>query len=43
VDSNSSDGSVTVTFGPPQVSGTTAPQDQVTYVMGGVASYPPSI
>ncbi len=39
---NSSDGSVTVTFGAPEISGTTPLQQQVAYVMGGVASYPPA-
>jgi len=38
---NTKDGSVTVTFGPPKVSGTIPLQQQVAYVMGGVASYPP--
>lgn len=41
VDSKSSSGSVTVTFGPPEVSGTIPIQQQVAYVLGGVASYPP--
>jgi hypothetical protein len=33
---------VTVTFGPPQASGTIPLQQQVAYVMGGVGSYPPN-
>ena len=41
VDADSSTGSVTVTFGLPQVSGTIPLQQQVAYVLGGVASYPP--
>ena len=41
VTSNASDGSVTVTFAAPAISGTTPLQQQVAYVMGGVASYPP--
>jgi hypothetical protein len=42
VDSTSKQGSVVVTFGPPQVSGTIPIQQQVAYVLGGVASYPPN-
>ena len=42
VDTSSSDGSVTVTFQAPNVSGTLPLQQQIAYVMGGVASYPPS-
>ena len=42
VDASSSEGSVTVTFGPPQASGTIPLQQQVAYVMGGVGSYPPN-
>lgn len=42
VDADSSAGTVTVTFGPPQVSGTIPLQQQVAYVLGGVASYPPN-
>jgi hypothetical protein len=42
IDSSSSSGSVTVTFGPPVISGTTPLQQQQAYVLGGVASYPPS-
>jgi hypothetical protein len=34
-------GTVTVTFGPPVVSGTIPLQQQVAYVLGGVPSYPP--
>jgi len=41
IDTESQSGSVTVTFGPPQVSGTIPLQQQVAYVLGGVASYPP--
>ncbi|MGM9487349.1 hypothetical protein [Ideonella sp. YS5] len=41
VQSDSKTGTVTVTFGPPQVSGTTPLEKQVAYVLGGVASYPP--
>ena len=41
VDTDSKTGSVTVTFGPPQASGTIPLQQQVAYVLGGVASYPP--
>jgi len=41
VQENTKEGSVTVTFGPPKVSGTIPLQQQVAYVMGGVASYPP--
>jgi len=41
VDADSQKGTVTVTFGPPQVSGTIPLQQQVAYVLGGVASYPP--
>lgn len=42
VDTHSVAGAVVVTFGPPQVSGTIPLQQQVCYVMGGVASYPPN-
>jgi hypothetical protein len=42
VDTDDKTGSVTVTFGPPQVSGTIPLQQQVAYVLGGVASYPPN-
>jgi hypothetical protein len=42
VDADSSDGSVTVTFGPPEPSGTIPLEQQVAYVMGGVPSYPPA-
>ncbi|THV26509.1 hypothetical protein [Glycomyces paridis] len=42
VDTSSSDGSVTVTFGPPEPSGTTPLEQQLAYVMGGVPSYPAS-
>ncbi len=42
VNESSSDGSVTVTFSAPEPSGTTPLQQQVAYVMGGVASYPPN-
>ncbi|WP_030161075.1 hypothetical protein [Glycomyces sp. NRRL B-16210] len=42
VDASSSDGSVTVTFGPPEPSGTIPLEQQVAYVMGGVAQYPPA-
>jgi hypothetical protein len=42
VDNNSSSGSITVTFGPPLPSGTIPLQNQVAYVLGGVASYPPN-
>lgn len=41
VDADSKAGSVTVTFGPPEVSGTIPIEQQVAYVLGGVASYPP--
>lgn len=41
VDSESQSGSVKVTFGPPQASGTIPLEQQVAYVLGGVASYPP--
>jgi hypothetical protein len=41
VNADSKTGSVTVTFGPPQVSGTIPLQQQVAYVLGGVAAYPP--
>lgn len=41
VDASSEAGTVTITFGPPQVSGTIPSQQQVAYVLGGVASYPP--
>lgn len=42
VNENSKEGTVTVTLGPPQASGTIPLQQQVAYVMGGVASYPPN-
>jgi len=42
VDESSSDGSVTVTFSAPEPSGTTPLQQQLAYVMGGVASHPPN-
>jgi hypothetical protein len=42
VDTSSSDGSVTVTFGSPEPSGTIPIEQQVAYVMGGVPSYPPN-
>lgn len=42
VETSSQSGSVTVTFGPPQVSGTIPLQQQVAFVLGGVASYPPN-
>ncbi|TDM08444.1 MAG: hypothetical protein C4K60_03055 [Ideonella sp. MAG2] len=41
VKQDSQAGTVTVTFGPPVVSGTIPLQQQVAYVLGGVASYPP--
>jgi hypothetical protein len=41
VDANAQAGTVTVTLGPPQVSGTIPLQQQVAYVLGGVPSYPP--
>ncbi len=41
VDSDEASGSVKVTFGPPQASGTIPLQQQVAYVLGGVVSYPP--
>ncbi len=41
VDAASASGSVTVTFGPPVISGTTPLQQKIAYVLGGVASYPP--
>lgn len=41
VDASSQAGSVTVTLGAPQASGTIPLQQQVAYVMGGVAAYPP--
>ncbi|MEU6249546.1 hypothetical protein [Glycomyces sp. NPDC047010] len=41
VDTSSSDGSVKVTFGAPEPSGTIPLEQQVAYVMGGVPSYPP--
>lgn len=41
VQSGNREGSVVVTFGPPAVSGTIPLQNQVAYVLGGVASYPP--
>lgn len=42
IDTSGQTGSVTVTFGPPQASGTIPLQQQVAYVLGGVASYPPN-
>ncbi|HEY4336072.1 MAG TPA: hypothetical protein VGM89_09245 [Puia sp.] len=42
VTEDSKEGTVTVTLGPPQASGTIPLQQQVAYVMGGVASYPPN-
>jgi hypothetical protein len=42
VDTSSSDGSVTVSFGPPEPSGTIPLEQQVAYVMGGVPHYPPA-
>jgi hypothetical protein len=42
VDDKSVKGSVTVTFGPPKVSGTIPIEQQKAYVLGGVASYPPN-
>jgi hypothetical protein len=42
VDESSQDGSVTVTFGPPKPTGTIPLEQQVAYVLGGVASYPPN-
>jgi hypothetical protein len=42
VDTHSVAGAVVVTFGPQQISGTIPLQQQVCYVMGGVASYPPN-
>lgn len=42
VDNSSSSGTVTVTFGPPTVSGSIPLSAQVAYVLGGVASYPPT-
>lgn len=42
VANNSASGSITVTFGPPQASGTIPLQQQLAYVLGGVASYPPN-
>lgn len=42
VDTESQSGSVTVTFGPPQPSGTIPIEQQVAYVLGGVASHPPN-
>jgi len=42
VDTNSQAGSVTLTLGGPAVSGTIPLQQQVAYVIGGVASYPPN-
>lgn len=42
VQSNTQAGTVTVTMGPPEVSGTIPLQQQVAYVLGGVASYPPN-
>jgi len=41
VDTHSVAGGVVVTFGPPSPSGTIPLQQQVAYVLGGVASYPP--
>lgn len=42
VSENAKEGTVTVTLGPPQASGTIPLQQQVCYLMGGVASYPPN-
>ena len=42
VQQDSQAGTVTVTLGPPEVSGTIPLQQQVAYVLGGVPSYPPS-
>lgn len=42
VDAESHSGSVIVTFGPPKPSGTIPLQQQVAYVLGGVAAYPPN-
>ena len=42
IDDKSVSGSVTVTFGPPNISGTTPIQNQIAYVLGGVPSYPPN-
>jgi hypothetical protein len=42
VNSSSSDGSVTVTLGPPVQQGTVPSQDATAFVLGGVASYPPN-
>ncbi len=41
VDAKDAESSVAVTFGPPAVSGTIPLEQQVAYVLGGVASYPP--
>ncbi|MBY0489478.1 MAG: hypothetical protein K2R93_06520 [Gemmatimonadaceae bacterium] len=41
VDEDEKAGSVTITFGPPEVSGSVPLQNQIAYVLGGVASYPP--
>jgi hypothetical protein len=41
IDSSSSDGSVTVTLGPPVPSGTVPVQQATAYVVGGVIDYPP--
>ncbi|MDR1013647.1 MAG: hypothetical protein LBL86_01520 [Coriobacteriales bacterium] len=40
VTSSAASESVTVTFSPPAISGTTSLEQQVAYVLGGVASYP---
>lgn len=42
VETHSVEGGVVVTFGAPEPSGTTPIEEQVAYVMGGVASYPPN-
>jgi hypothetical protein len=42
VQTDSQTGEVTLTWGPPAVSGTIPLNQQVAYVLGGVASYPPN-
>jgi hypothetical protein len=42
VDTSSSDGSISVTLGPPTVIGTTPAQQSTAFVLGGVPSYPPN-
>jgi hypothetical protein len=42
VETNYQTGEVTLTWGPPAVSGTIPLNQQVAYVLGGVASYPPN-